>query len=202
MTTYELAIAAVWMVSGAVCATPDNIAVVVFDYAGVSHADLADASREAAHVLNTAGVESAWSICEVNRESHCDLPPAGTYLEVKILPPSMDKALPKHEALAYAAKCAAAERCTTSAVFYGPVAVFAQDAGRPVSVALAYVMAHEIGHLMGLGHSNCGIMKERFYRRDLQDASQGRLRFGAGQALHLRDMAAMWIGTKLARTGR
>ncbi len=200
MTTYELAIAAVWMASRAACATPDNITVVVFDYAGVSHADLAEASREAGLVLHTAGVETAWSLCEVNQKSHCDLPPAGTYLEVKILPPSMEQALPEREALAYAAKCAAVERCTTTWIFYGKVAVFAQD--RPVSVALACVMAHEIGHLMGLEHSEGGIMKARFHARDLQDASQGRLRFEAGQALHLRDVAAIWMGDKLAGTGR
>lgn len=179
-----------------------SLTVVIFDDATTSRAVLVSAAEEARHAFRTTGVETAWMICPVFQgpNQHCDLPPAGTYLEVKILPKASKGAFPTRETTGYAMRCPAAERCATSYVFYDTVLEFAQRAGQPPAVALAYVMAHEVGHLIGMDHSQRGIMKARFDRRDLQDAAAGQLRFQAHEATSLRAAIADWTGSIQATT--
>jgi predicted metalloprotease len=74
--------------------------------------------------------------------------------------------------------------------FYEPVKKFAEADGQPVSLVLGYVMAHEIGHLLGMKHNLTGIMKPHYDRRDLHDAGTGFLRFTAPDVKALRASAA------------
>ena len=149
-----------------------GLTVVIFDNAVTSRSVLVPAAEEARHAFRTTGVESAWTICD----QPCDLPPAGSYLEVKILPKAPKGAFPTHETTGYAMRCPAAEHCATSYVIYGAVVEFALRSGQRPALALAYVMAHEVGHLIGMDHGQRGIMKARFDRRDLEDAAAGQFR--------------------------
>ena len=79
------------------------------------------------------------------------------------------------------------ERCVVSYAFYGPVKWLAKSTNQPVSLVLACVMAHEVGHLLGMKHSPSGIMKPQFVLRDLLDAAQGRLSFTTEDARALGD---------------
>jgi predicted Zn-dependent protease len=98
------------------------------------------------------------------------------------------------EGLGTATKCPAEEGCVLTEVSYRRVSTFSENAEEPVAVVLACVMAHEIGHLMGMDHSASGIMKAHFDRHDLQDASAGRFRFSAEDARRLRTAVALWTG--------
>ncbi|HTX35998.1 MAG TPA: hypothetical protein VME43_13295 [Bryobacteraceae bacterium] len=54
---------------------------------------------------------------------------------------------------------------------------FADQIGQSPAVVLGCIMAHELGHLIGLRHRPAGIMKPRFERGDIEQANMGRLRF-------------------------
>jgi hypothetical protein len=63
-------------------------------------------------------------------------------------------------------------------VLVEPSKALAERIPQPVAVVLGCVMAHEIGHLMGLRRGPNGIMRPKFERRDIQDATMGNLHFG------------------------
>jgi hypothetical protein len=190
MRTQKLVVATVWMAAACFGAEP-RLAVVIYDYAGTPGAILKAAAETARETFRRAGVETDWSVCPVPDE-HCALPPAGT-IDVKVLPPELQSRLHSREALGYAMMCPG---CVTSYAFYGPVKALA-GTRRSVSAALAFVMVHEVGHLLGMGHSPDGIMKPLLTWRDIQDAEMGRMRFTEGEA-KLRAAAAEREMTLLA----
>jgi hypothetical protein len=87
-------------------------------------------------------------------------------------------------------KCGVTDDCTASYVFYDKVLAFSDDNGSPVDLTMGYVMAHEIGHLMGLGHRPGGIMTAAFSAQDLQRAAYGWLTFTRDDARELRHAVA------------
>jgi hypothetical protein len=164
-----------------------KLAVVILDYAGVPAAVLKAAADTARDAFRKVGVETDWSVCRFSRDPHepCALPPVGT-IQVNVMPPELEGGLHSSEALGgYAMMCPG---CVISYAFYQPVKALA-GAKRSVSAALAIVMAHEVGHLLGLGHTSSGIMKALLTGRDIQDAEMGRMRFTEGEA-KLRAAAA------------
>lgn len=165
----------------------DKLTVALYDDSGMlPRWVLRAAAKEAREALSSAGVETQWIFCP-----DCVLPAPGTYAVVKIV--TAREAAPEgSEAMGLAIPCPAEQRCATSWVFYRPVQAFADNVAQPVEVVLGFVMVHEIGHLMGLGHNGMGIMKARLDRRDLADAAASRLRFPAADAKKIRATAAIW----------
>ena len=204
MRTWKIAAATFWMTAGAVChgGVSNRLAVVVFDSPGVPHRVLAAAARRARWTFAVAGVETDWTVCGGSQDSkgHCALPPAGTYVQVKIMPEAPKGSPLSRGALGYAAGCPPNEGCTTSWVFYRRVVEFVERTDQSVAAALAYVMAHEIGHLMDMRHSSSGIMKANFNRHDLSGAERGGCGFSKDDAEMLRAAVAVWIGTTAPRT--
>jgi len=195
MKTWKMA-ATVWMAAGTACyGAAEKLTVVMFDFAGAPTSVLASGAREAHAAFQAAGVQTDWAVCQVSADPnrHCVLPPPDTFLRVMILPAPAKGAPVSHNGLADAQECAPTEGCIVAYVFYRRVLAYAQNDGRPVAVTLAWVMAHEIGHLMGMDHSSAGIMKAHFDRRDLPDAEIGRLYFSAGDAERLRAAMVLWI---------
>jgi hypothetical protein len=191
------AAAAVWMAAGAACYAMENLQVVVFDYAATPRTVLDSAAEQARRWLQTAGVETQWIVCQVSRDpnQHCALSPAASYVQVKIVPPALEARFHSQEAMGFAMKCPVTEGCDTSYVFYSRVLSLADSAARPAPLVLGYVMAHEIGHVMGMGHSPSGIMKAAADRRDIQDAAAGRVCFQGNDAKSLRAAVALWTAS-------
>jgi hypothetical protein len=94
------------------------------------------------------------------------------------------------QALGSTITCDATEYCAASYIFYNRVLAFSDDSGSPPDVTLGYVMAHEIGHLMGLGHRPDGIMTAAFSVQDLHRAAIGWLTFAPDDARQLRQAVA------------
>ncbi len=187
MKALRAAALTLWMVTGAAGVTmPDSLTVVIFDYAGVPRTALASAVKEARYAFRAAGVETNWVICGATQG--CYVPER--FMQVKILPRPIRNTPVSHHGLASTALCSTDDRCAASYLFYDRILTFADNAGAPVGITLGYVMAHEVGHLMGLGHRSGGIMNAGFTSRNLHDAETGWLSFAQEDARELRAAVA------------
>jgi hypothetical protein len=187
MRPLKIAAVASWIVTQATAFTiPDSLTVVVFDYARLPRELLASTVTVGRRAFRTAGIETNWILC--NPTQGCYVP--DRFVEVKILSRPLKNLPLSPESLAATTICSTTDHCTASYVFYDRVQAFSDDASSPVDLTLAYVMAHEIGHLMGLGHKPGGIMTAGFTAHDLHYAAAGWLNFAQDDARALRAAVA------------
>ncbi|HUB78333.1 MAG TPA: matrixin family metalloprotease [Bryobacteraceae bacterium] len=156
--------------------------VVVFDYAGSPSDLLLSAMKAGRYAFHRAGIETEWTLCHPVRG--CPVP--DRYAQVKILARPLPGMLVSPSGLAATITCVQNERCAASYIFFDRAFDFAQGQGVPLDLTLGYVMAHEIGHLMGLGHRPGGIMTAAFNAHDLERAALGQLCFCPAEARELR----------------
>jgi len=180
------AIALLTVLGAGASPSPSGLTVVVFDYAQTSHELVISAAKEARRVFRSAGVETEWILCHPTQG--CYVPER--FVQVKILPRPMRSITTSSLVLGSTITCGATEYCDASYIFYDRVLAFSDDTGSALDLTLGYVMAHEIGHLMGLSHRPGGIMTAAFSAHDLQRAASGWLTFARDDARELRKAAA------------
>jgi len=176
---------------------PSPLSVAVFDYARVPPQWLSWAKQEMSRIYGEIGVEITWHDASSDARTNSvdklqpdtgPLPQAA--LIVLILPESQatQERIPQ-SVIGYSA--GTADECRRVAyVLYGRMDQFRLEQAPAIYRAklLAYLMAHEVGHLLlpVQSHSPSGIMRAQWSRADLELAQQGRLRFTADQALSIR----------------
>jgi hypothetical protein len=159
----------------------------------VSGEMLRSAGQEAQQIYREAGIETDWLLCAPSREdpgqdAGCHQPHNPGDLNLRIVPPSMEKRLPAPDSTFGLAIFDQDGRPTTNAyVFYGRVEERAKKAPCTAAQLLGHVMAHEAGHLLlGRRHAPCGLMSAQWDRKALGEAARGWLLFGRDEAERLQ----------------
>jgi hypothetical protein len=187
MRTLIIAAITAWITASASAfAVPDRLTVVVFDYARTPHKLLHSVVKENRNVFHAAGIETDWILC--SPVESCYVP--DHFVQLKILAHAFKRTPISRDGMAETTTCTATDHCSASYIYYDRVAAFSSNTGVSPDVTLAYVTAHEIGHLLGLGHRPGGIMTAGFTARDLNNAAAGWLSFAADDARQLRTAVA------------
>jgi hypothetical protein len=178
-----------------------RLCIHVYNLANVSFRTLDQATKEAARILATAGVEIVWqqspadtreanisdqsaAVSQVSRE-----PDVRDYLVVKIIRRFPDHSLPG--ALGYSLPDARFGQ--HAEIFYNRVERVSASGDIDLATMLGHAMAHEIGHVL-LGsteHSPDGIMKARWGKADYQKAAKGYMEFMPLQGKVIRERASI-----------
>lgn len=154
-----------------------RLKVLLFDFVSLPEKTQQQVQEQVTKIYREAGVEMEWAPCSTG-EGQTALYPSctgfenATHILVRFRP-HIRKGL-KSEA---AAEAIIPARIIN--VFWDRVQYEANSLRVPVPEVLAYVIAHEIGHLL-LGpnsHTLAGIMAAKWRSRDLINISQGGLRF-------------------------
>ena len=194
----------VWLLGIAICADKEyrreKVIVHVFDFAPVPPGAMRMALSAASDIFDFAGIDSEWDVCIASK--HQPVPSAaqagGVPVQIKILPTGMATKLVSRMAFGCAQKPKDENPGFLAYVLYHRIETAAHSSDWDAGILLGIVMAHEVGHLLGLEDSD-GIMHPSFSREDVKRASLGHLRFSAGDANRLRtlvvahnDKAARW----------
>ena len=169
-----------------------GLAIHVVCYPGLSRETLRQASDMAEGIFRMAGLETKWLPCYASDENEaCKLSSSEAELVIRILSGLMQTPRDQNHPMGIAIP----ER-SLAYVFYHNVEqsrLLGHD--YPCSVLLAAVMAHEAAHLLGLEHSEAGIMHAKFGKKDMEDFIVGLLKFNAIQRKQLQGA----IGVRLRK---
>ncbi len=131
-------------------------------------------------IFRRAGIPTQWSVCT---PTHFD---CARLEEGEVLLKLVSRAWWKGARPgAFGAVLREGDEGRAAWIFYDPIRQAAQANRVSPGLLMGYVMAHEVGHLLGLDHALGGIMHREFTGAEIRNASMGRLRFSAAERRQL-----------------
>jgi hypothetical protein len=182
-----------WLVFAVAAASPSDLRILVYDFAGTPRGAFAQAREDAARVFLQAGIRTRWVYCRRTADEaaapDCALPRQPDVLELRLLPRVMTDRLRPLPTACGVAYLAAEDGAPLSAqVFCHRAQELAGRHQMDYGMILGHLMAHELGHLiLGIGsHSRDGLMRTPWGKADLAAASRGALLFSPAEAARIR----------------
>lgn len=169
---------------------PPRLVLRVHDYVAV-HAAVSAAASETIHrIYAAAGVHTVWVYrClrpECHRAEHARSADTPADITVNIYTLEMTPVGTPKQWMGLAPK-----GTYFAWVFFEHVRDFASQHDLLQATVLGHVIAHEIGHLLLRdGHAATGIMRGKWWDRDLLEARRGRFGFTTAQATRIREHVA------------
>lgn len=165
-----------------------GITVRLVNSAKVPQAKLLQGEEEAAYILRRAGVALTWQDCSAGsggwETGPCTFGLGATdfWLHVATWKPAASVEMLGFTELSQVPGTDE----NVAGIYYPEVRNMAEALRVAESEILGAVLAHEIGHLLGVGHSRTGVMCSRFGQSHIAQASGGGLLFSAMQARQIR----------------
>ncbi|HEY1338705.1 MAG TPA: hypothetical protein VGF59_14415 [Bryobacteraceae bacterium] len=176
---------------------PAPFVIHVLDQTRAPSGLLRHAMEQARNFFDAGGIPTEWVLQQPDDQNHVSRPIGDGDAILRILSHSSDHS----RAFGTAILLHAGGVGVYATIYLDRVMDSARDS--PATVWLGFVMAHEVGHLLGLPHSIRGPMRPSLHPSDIPRAATGALKFDPEQLLRLREsMASRGATIKLAQAAQ